>query len=122
MTLSTLALVSRNAAAPLEAISSFGGSAACAPPGDPYAWANDGWVDRSTLGILMVPFARRNVIDNASQEKGFPFRSLHPGSLTSSDGKTWLTSTSATISSGTARKAPNGPHSQVQNAMARKTA
>jgi hypothetical protein len=65
MTFSTFALASRNAAAPLAAISSFGTSGACALPEEPYALENDGCVDRSVLVILIGPFVvEMKVVDN----------------------------------------------------------
>src|ERR1700687_3685464 len=51
--LSTFALASRNASAPLEARSSFEVSAACAPPEEPYGLEDDGYIDRSVLVILI---------------------------------------------------------------------
>ena len=46
---------------------------------------------------------------------------LYPGKFISSRGTRWPSTTNETISSGTARKAPIGPHSQVQNTSARNT-
>src|ERR1051326_1466836 len=45
----------------------------------------------------------------------------YSGSLTSSDGKRWLNTTRPMIDRGEARKAPIGPHIQVQNASASTT-
>src|SRR5262245_52364908 len=45
----------------------------------------------------------------------------HPGSFGSSDGSRCVPITSPTIDSGTARKAPIGPHNQAQNTIAMNT-
>src|ERR1044072_3827896 len=45
----------------------------------------------------------------------------HCGNAGSSFGKTWCAITSSTIKIGTARKAPIGPHNQVQNTSDRNT-
>ena len=49
-----------------------------------------------------------------------PKSSIQSGSLTSLGGNKWLKTTRPTIDSGTARNAPIGPHSQVQNAKRQK--
>src|SRR5262249_36536385 len=49
-------------------------------------------------------------------------RPCHSGSLLSSGGNRWVIVTRMTMVSGTARKAPIGPHSQAQKAMASRTA
>jgi hypothetical protein len=51
ITLSTFALTSRNAAAPLAARSSVEASGACAPPEEPCGLEDDGYVDRAVLVI-----------------------------------------------------------------------
>jgi hypothetical protein len=47
---------------------------------------------------------------------------VHSGNSGFSSEKAWPSVTVSALSSGTARKAPMGPHSQVQKAIARKTA
>jgi len=47
--------------------------------------------------------------------------SPYSGNFTSSEGTKWLKMTRPTIDSGAARKAPKGPHIQVQNASANST-
>src|ERR1700687_6344411 len=72
MTLSTFALASRNAAAPLEARSSFRASAGCAPPEKPYGLEDDGFVDRSMLVIFIDSiFVGVNMSENAARGKMF---------------------------------------------------
>src|SRR5205085_9795730 len=80
-------------------------------PLEPYrSWLNQSWALASCLSMIFS--------ENRCPLFGIM---LYPGKFISSCGQTCPRTTMQTISSGTARNAPIGPHSHVQNTSAKNT-